>query len=155
MMREFDTSERFMNQCHNGTVCCCPTMAARPPAARPFWMQQHSASQSYRRAILRTRCGSIVDEAVRAKNRNKSKIHSYVEHVFGLVKRLWGLGNVRYRGLQKNATRALTASALANLYLVRQNLMAQGASMNAQTGLQIPPNSPSRTQKTLGLPRMA
>jgi IS5 family transposase len=48
-----------------------------------------------------------------------------VEHVFGVVKRLWGFGKVRYRGLQKNATRAFTALALANIYLGRSTLMAQ------------------------------
>jgi len=73
----------------------------------------------------RVRHGGIVDEAVKAKNRNKSRIRSRVEHVFGVVKRLWGFGKVRYRGLQKNATRAFTALALANIYLGRQRLMAQ------------------------------
>ena len=73
----------------------------------------------------RTRRGGIVDEAVRVRNRNKSRIRSRVEHVFGVVKRLWGFGKVRYRGLQKNATRAFTALALANIYLGRQRLMAQ------------------------------
>jgi IS5 family transposase len=34
-----------------------------------------------------------------------------VEHVFAVLKRLWGLTKVRYRGL-------------ANLYLARQRLMA-------------------------------
>ena len=72
----------------------------------------------------RTRYAGIIDEAVRAKNRNKSKIRSRVEHVFGVVKRLWGFGKVRYRGLQKNATRAFTALALANIFLARQRLMA-------------------------------
>ena len=38
---------------------------------------------------------------MRAKNRNKSRIRSRVEHVFGVVKRLWGFGKVRYRGLAK------------------------------------------------------
>jgi len=71
----------------------------------------------------RTRRNGIVDEALKAKNRNKSRIRSRVEHVFGVVKRLWGFGKVRYRGLAKNATRAFTA--LANLYLSRQRLMAQ------------------------------
>ena len=60
-----------------------------------------------------------------AKNRNKLRIRSRVEHVFGVVKRLWGFGKVRYRGLQKNTTRAFTALALANIYLGRQRLMAQ------------------------------
>jgi transposase, IS5 family len=69
--------------------------------------------------------GGSVDEVERAKNRNKSRIRSRVEHVFGVVKRLWGFAKVRYRGLQKNATRAFTALALANIYLGRQRLMAQ------------------------------
>jgi IS5 family transposase len=48
-----------------------------------------------------------------------------VEHVFALVKRLWGFAKVRYRGLAKNACRAFTALALANIYLSRKRLMAQ------------------------------
>ena len=66
-----------------------------------------------------------VDEAKRSKNRNKSRIRARVEHVFGVVKRLWGFNKVRYRGLAKNATRAFTALALANIYLARGPLMAQ------------------------------
>ena len=87
-------------------------IASKAPNAKDFTNQ-------------RTRYAGIVDEAVRAKNRNKSKIRSRVEHVFGVVKRLWGFGKVRYRGLQKNATRAFTALALANIYLGRQRLSAQ------------------------------
>jgi IS5 family transposase len=70
------------------------------------------------------RCG-VVDETQRAKNRNKSRIRARVEHVFGVVKRLWGFGKVRYRGLHKNATRAFTALALANIYLARGRLLGQ------------------------------
>jgi len=73
----------------------------------------------------RTRRNGVVNEELKAKNRNKSKIRSRVEHVFAVVKRLWGFGKVRYRGLQKNATRAFTALALANIYLCRERLMAQ------------------------------
>ena len=40
-----------------------------------------------------------------------------------MVKNLWGFAKVRYRGLMKNTTRALTAFALANLFLVRKKLM--------------------------------
>jgi len=87
-------------------------IASKAPSAKDFTNQ-------------RSRYAGIVDEAVRSKNRNKSKIRSRVEHVFGVVKRLWGFGKVRYRGLQKNATRAFTALALANIYLGRQRLMAQ------------------------------
>ena len=70
------------------------------------------------------RCG-VVDETQRSKNRNKSRIRARVEHVFGVVKRLWGFGKVRYRGLQKNATRAFTALALAKIYLARGRLLGQ------------------------------
>lgn len=73
----------------------------------------------------RTRRNGLIDEAARDKNRNKSRVRARVEHVFGVVKRLWGFGKVRYRGLAKNATRAFTALALANIYLSRQRLMAQ------------------------------
>ncbi|MDP2451591.1 MAG: IS5 family transposase [Polaromonas sp.] len=73
----------------------------------------------------RTKRKGLVDEVARGKNRNKSRIRARVEHVFGVVKRLWGFGKVRYRGLAKNATRAFTALALANIYLGRQRLMAQ------------------------------
>jgi len=73
----------------------------------------------------RTRRGGEVDEIKRSKNRNKSKIRARVEHVFAVVKRLWGFTKVRYRGLAKNAGRAFTALALANIYLSRNRLMAQ------------------------------
>ena len=85
---------------------------SKAPNAKDF------TNQRYRRK-------GIVDKAVQATNRNKSRIRSRVEHVFGVVKRLWGFGKVRYRGLAKNATRAFTALALANIYLGRQRLMAQ------------------------------
>jgi IS5 family transposase len=69
--------------------------------------------------------GGEVDEVKRRKNRNKSKIRARVEHVFAVIKRLWGFSKVRYRGLAKNAGRAFTALALANIYLSRNRLMAQ------------------------------
>jgi len=54
------------------------------------------------------RKGGGIDEAERARNHHsKSKVRARVEHVFAMVKRLWGFMKVRYRGLAKNATRAL------------------------------------------------
>ena len=55
-------------------------------------------------------------------------IRARVEHVFAVVKRLWGFmgfTKVRYRGLGKNANRAFVALALTNVYLSRRRLMAQ------------------------------
>ena len=74
----------------------------------------------------RTRkAGCEVDAVKQAKNRNKSKIRSRVEHVFAVVKRLWGFDKVRCRGLVKNATRAFVTLAMANIYLARRPLLAQ------------------------------
>jgi transposase, IS5 family len=57
-------------------------------------------------------------------NQTRSRTRARGEHAFHVVKRLWGFGKVRYRGLFKNTVRALAAFALANLYLVRYKLGA-------------------------------
>ncbi|KVD59151.1 IS5 family transposase, partial [Burkholderia ubonensis] len=72
----------------------------------------------------RTRRNGVVNAVERRKNRNQSKIRARVEHVFAVVKRLWGFAKVGYRGLAKNANRAFVALALANVYLCRSRLMA-------------------------------
>jgi IS5 family transposase len=72
----------------------------------------------------RVRRGGEIDQAERGRNRNKSKIRARVEHVFAVVKRLWGFTKVRYRGLAKNATRSFVALGLANIYLARATLVA-------------------------------
>lgn len=45
------------------------------------------------------------------------------EHVFHVVKHLWGFTKVRYRWVCKNTGRALTMFARSNLYLARRPLM--------------------------------
>jgi IS5 family transposase len=65
-----------------------------------------------------------VDAAGRSRNRNKSGIRARVEHVFAVVKRLWGFTKVRFRGLDKNANRSFVALALPNLYLSRARVPA-------------------------------
>lgn len=72
----------------------------------------------------RVRKGGELDEVERSKNRNKSRVRARVEHVFAVVKRLWGFTKVRYRGLDKNATRSFVALGLANIYLSRTRLKA-------------------------------
>jgi IS5 family transposase len=59
----------------------------------------------------------------RAINRVRSRTRARGEHPFHVVKRLWGFAKVRYRGLAKNLARAWTMFALANLYLVRRQLL--------------------------------
>ena len=60
----------------------------------------------------------------RKLNRLRSATRARCEHVFHVVKTLWGFTKVRYRGLAKNTARLFTAFALANLYLVRRRLSA-------------------------------
>jgi transposase, IS5 family len=71
------------------------------------------------------RKGSVTEELERMVNRFKSRTRARVEHVFAVVKRLWGFSKVRYRGLAKNATRAFVSLAMANVYLARKPLWLQ------------------------------
>ncbi len=70
----------------------------------------------------RCRHRGIVDEAVRGKNRTKSRVRAKVEHAIGVIKRVFSFTKVRYRGLDKNANRLFVTCALANLYLARRRL---------------------------------
>jgi IS5 family transposase len=65
----------------------------------------------------RVRRNGEIDEALRSKNRGESKVRARVGLVFSVVKRLWGFGKVRHRGLAKNAARSFVALFLANIYL--------------------------------------
>lgn len=64
-----------------------------------------------------------IDEAIKAKNRNKSRIRARVEHSIGVIKRVFGFSKVRYRGLAKNGNRAFISAALANIFLLRYTLL--------------------------------
>ena len=57
----------------------------------------------------RVRADGPGGDIARMVNRGKSRVRSRVEHVFAVVKRLWGFNKVRYRGLANNATRAFVA----------------------------------------------
>jgi transposase, IS5 family len=64
-----------------------------------------------------------IDEVQRAKNRNKSRVRSKVEHVFAVIKLKFGYVKVRYRGIKKNANQDFALCALSNLFLSRQRLL--------------------------------
>ena len=65
----------------------------------------------------------LLSDVQKAKNRTKSKVRAKVEHVFGVIKRVFGFAKVRYRGLDKNAHKLFVVSALANLFMVRGRLL--------------------------------
>ena len=54
-----------------------------------------------------------------------------VEYPFHVIKNLFGYRKVSYRGIAKNEARAKAHAALANLYIARRRLMAQGVSASA------------------------
>ncbi|WP_041597709.1 IS5 family transposase [Granulicella tundricola] len=75
----------------------------------------------------RTRFKNYVDEAAKKKNTTKSKVRAKVEHVFRILKRVFGFDKVRYRGIAKNHHRLCTNFALINLYLHRKHLAGLAA----------------------------
>jgi IS5 family transposase len=64
--------------------------------------------------------------------RRKAQVRAIVEHPFHVIKNLFGYRKVSYRGIAKNKARAKAHAALANLYIARRRLMAQGVSASAQ-----------------------
>ena len=71
----------------------------------------------------RYRSGAPIDEAVKAKNRAKSRIRAKVERVSGVIKRVFALQKVCYRRLAKNLHRLEVTAAPANLFMVRSRLL--------------------------------
>jgi IS5 family transposase len=71
----------------------------------------------------RYRWGDRVDESIKAKNRNKSRVRAKVEHAFGVIKNVFGFKKVCYRGLAKNLNRLEATAALANLFMVKRRLL--------------------------------
>ena len=84
---------------------------ARAPEARDFTNRKH-------------RGGGWISEVAKAKNRIKSKVRAKVEHVIGVIKRIFGFQKVWYRGLAKNLHRLEARAALTNIYMVRRRLPA-------------------------------
>lgn len=66
--------------------------------------------------------GRMLNCADKSFNRKSNKVRSRVEHIFGLIKHLWGYRKVRYKGLAKNASHVFALISLANFYLVRKEL---------------------------------
>jgi len=87
--------------------------------------QRHTRQGVRWRVAKKGRRGQALSERQRAFNRRHNAVRARVEHVFHVVKRLWGHAKVRYRGLEKNASRYFMLFALANLYLLRRRLLPQ------------------------------
>ena len=96
-----------------------------------YWSEDHRLQCKYAgiryRVNRRPSHSRKLNERQRAINRSRSRTRARGEHAFHVVKRLWGFAKVRYRGIHKNAVRALAMFALANLYMLRRRLLPQGA----------------------------
>jgi transposase, IS5 family len=62
-------------------------------------------------------------ESDKAVNRWKSSVRSRVEHLFGIVKGMFGFRKTRYRGLAKNDNRLHVLFALANIVVQKRRLL--------------------------------
>jgi len=88
-----------------------------------YWSEAHRQAALAKGIRYRVnRRSPHLSEYQRFINRRRSAARARVEHVFHVVKCLWGFSKVRYRGLAKNTARLYTAFALANLYLLRRRL---------------------------------
>jgi len=70
----------------------------------------------------RTKFKNYVDEQAKRKNTTKSSVRAKVEHVFRILKRVFGFDKTRYRGIAKNHHRLCANFALVNLYMHRKRL---------------------------------
>jgi IS5 family transposase len=83
---------------------------------------QQAAPKAQDMTSKRTRFKNYVDEVAKKKNTIKARVRAKVEHVFRILKRVFGFDKVRYRGIAKNHHRLCTNFALINLYLHRKRL---------------------------------
>src|SRR5882724_8188717 len=88
---------------------------------------QEAAPHAQDMTCRRTKFKNYVDEEAKRKNTTKSKVRAKVEHVFRILKRVFGFDRVRYRGIAKNHHRLCANFALINLYLHRKRLAVLGA----------------------------
>ncbi len=63
-------------------------------------------------------------EEEKETNRLLSKTRSRGEHIFLIAKRIFGFSKVRYKGMSKNTNFAFVLVSLANLYMVRKDMLA-------------------------------
>lgn len=70
-----------------------------------------------RRPSQSKKCSARSLSQIKRREHEKSSIRAKVEHVFGIVKGLFGYRKTRYRGLRKQTAKLNMLFALANLYL--------------------------------------
>jgi IS5 family transposase len=87
-------------------------------------------------AIKRGKLKAMKDGAAKRRlekvDRRKASIRARVEHPFRVIKRQFGLMQVRFRGLAKNTAHVITLFALSNLWMARKRLLAMAGELRPQ-----------------------
>jgi IS5 family transposase len=94
---------------------------------RPEVVDQHPQTQwivAAKRGKVKALPEGRIKELTKELERLKAQVRAKVEHVFQVVKNLFGFRKVRYRGLAKNTAQLHTLFALANLVLAKRRLLA-------------------------------
>jgi transposase len=75
---------------------------------------------------LHAKIGQLILECVfrpKPATHSDGKVRAKVEHVFLVIKQIFGWAKVRYRGLAKNTNWLFVTCGLTNLYLARRRLL--------------------------------
>ena len=94
---------------------------------RPEVLAGHAETQwivAAKRGRVKALPEGRIKELTKDLERLKAQVRAKVEHVFHVVKNLFGFRKVRYRGLAKNTAQLHTLFALANLVLAKRRLLA-------------------------------
>jgi len=94
---------------------------------RPEVIDQHPQTQwivAAKRGKVKALPEGRIKELTKDLERLKAQVRAKVEHVFHVVKNLFGFRKVRYRGLAKNTAQLYTLFALANLVLGKRRLLS-------------------------------
>lgn len=91
----------------------------REEASQPSVLWHVAMRPGKRRALPDTPEGQLLEKLERAK----ASVRAKVEHPFHIIKNLFGLKKVRYRGQAKNRAQLLTLFGLANLLIVKRRLL--------------------------------
>jgi IS5 family transposase len=97
---------------------------------RPEVIAAHAQTQwmvAAKRGKVKALPEGRIKELTKELERLKAQVRAKVEHVFHVVKNLFGFRKVRYRGLAKNTAQLHTLFALANLVLAKRHLLAEEA----------------------------
>jgi IS5 family transposase len=95
---------------------------------RPEALRGHAQTQWFvaaKRSKVQALPEGRLKEVTKEYERLKAQVRAKVEHVFHIVKNLFGFRKVRYRGLAKNTAQLHTLFALANLVLAKAKLLTE------------------------------